>query len=118
MAVAYFNQDGRCVCIAKQASRVAGLSDDIPYAAVIAEDNVDDIFYNIEDDTVNLKSAFNIIVDEDTIRNIPANTTVFVEGESYVVNDGSLTVESNLSALVSVFLQHPRYKDTIVEVRT
>lgn len=118
MAVAYFNQDGRCVCIAKQASTVAGLTDDIPYAAVIAEDNVDDIFYNIEDDTVNLKSAFNIIVDEDTIRNIPANTTVFVEGESYVVNDGSLTVESNLSALVSVFLQHPRYKDTIVEVRT
>jgi hypothetical protein len=118
MAVAYFNQDGKCVCIAKQASRVAGLSDDIPYAAVIAEDNVNDIFYNIEDDTVNLKSAFNIIVDGDTIRNIPANTTVFVEGESYVVNDGSLTVEGNLSALVSVFLQHPRYKDITVEVRT
>lgn len=118
MAVAYFNQDGRCVCIAKQASTVAGLTDNIPYAAIISDDIEEDIFYNIEDDTVNLKSAFNIIVDEDTIRNIPANTTVFVEGESYVVNDGSLTVESNLSALVGVFLQHPRYKDTIVEVRT
>ena len=118
MAVAYFNQDGKCVSVAVRTSTVAGLSDDIPYAAVIADDNVEDIFYNIEDDTVNLKSAFNIIVDEDTIRNIPANTTVFVEGESYVVNDGSLTVEGNLSALVSVFLQHPRYKDITVEVRT
>ena len=118
MAVAYFNQDGKCVSIAKHTSTVQGLTDDIPYAATIDDDNIEDIFYNIEDDTVNLKAAFNIIVDGDTIRNIPANTTVYVEGESYVVNDGSLTVESNLSALVRVHLQHLRYKDTTVEVKT
>lgn len=119
MAVAYFNTDGKCVSIVANTSTPKSLTDDIPYCAVLAEGiEPRDIFYDSVDDNVKLRASYNTLVDGNTIRNIPAGTTAVIGSESYVIDDGSLTVEANLSSLVPVILHNVRYKDTIVEVRT
>ena len=119
MAVAYFNQQGKCVSIALNATTAAMLSEEVPFGAILHSDQAaDDIYYDTKTNQVKTRGEFHVLVDGNTIRNIPSSTTAHVAGQTCIVDDGSLTIEGNLSAIVPVALQHARYKDTIVEVRT
>ncbi len=117
MAVAYFNQEGVCICIDRERNSLIPHKT-LPIVADVEPDvKTTDIYFDFIEVKPKFKKSFNVSILRGKILNIPQGTIASTLYGSYIVNDGDLEVEASIpGSKIKVALIHPHYKDKIVEV--
>lgn len=116
MAYAYFKPDGTLISISANTL-------DYPEASTI-EIEVSDvasanaIYLDLDTMTVHPKQPFYLSISLNTVSGLPVGTVATLPEGQYVVDDGSLEFDADVSGTLIVYLDHPRFLSRYVEVPT
>lgn len=119
MANAYFNAVGKLLYI------TAGQTENSPpdgagYVVVGLPDDTDPngIYYDLDTDGVAEKLPLSLMISFNNISNIPVGSVVNTNQGVFVVGDGSMEFENNVSETVRVYVEHLHHISEFVEVET
>lgn len=113
---AYFNALGECLTITSATFSQEDFPQGVYSASVPRETNPNDIYWNIEAESVEEKTAFSVIVTPNTISDIPPGTTIHFKSNSGVIDDGIAEFTVSLPETLTVILEHPHHVSAIIEV--
>lgn len=118
MRVAYFDNKGSLLIIMEATTNIVSAPDYAEYYAEISDDSLsaNDLFYDTINQVVKQKTLMGLIVEGNKVSNVPLGSEVIFNDEIYLVNDGEVELDSNLDAYVTMYVQHPHYETSIINV--
>lgn len=116
MSTAYFDEEGRLLCLT-----VLGSDMDPPTGTEFTIEDLETtdpnaIYYDLTTQAVAEKQAFPITVSRNLISGIPAGTKACFGDGSEIVDDGSIEFVANVEGTEFVMLVHPHYINQEIEV--
>ena len=107
-----FDEAGRCLWKADQ--QISAEDVTAVYSELDADPN--EVWYNIENESIEYCPPFVVQVSTNKIEGIPAGTTLTINGARVQVDDGVFEIEVAMPQTVRVSLENLRYLMTEVEV--
>lgn len=116
MTTLAFDSDGRCICAVNVSVDRVAFTDAAVVVEIDAPFSANEVWYNFESKSVEVRAPARVVVTKNTIRHIPPGTIAVVGGEIVNVQDGTLELEVEHDQSVPVTLISPRFLDTKAEV--
>lgn len=116
MYYAYFSEDGHLLTVSSK--QCSFPEDGIVMREVPDMTSGNSIYLEKETMEVRSKQSFAVEVSYNLISGLPSGTMVTLSDGSFMVEDGSAEFVADVPSLITVWLDHPRYLATTVEVQT
>lgn len=115
MSIAYFNADGKTLCIPTLPGMMP--PPDAVYSASVETDDPNAIWFDVVAEQVVARGAFPVVATRNLISGVPTGTTaIFMNGDVETVDDGTIEFDANTEHTEYVRLTHLQYLSTDVEV--
>lgn len=110
----FFSEDGRCVCVANYDLETSSLDEGIVAVKSAQSLSPDEIYF---DGGIKFSQEFDLSISANIISGIPTGATAYINGVSYLIDDGILEVTGDYPSLITVILTHPHYRTAVIEVQ-
>lgn len=116
MAFAYFKQDGMLISIS--ANTLDYPDESTIEIEVTGDATANTIYLDLDTMTVHPKQPFDLSISLNTVGGLPVGTVATMADGRFIIDDGLLEFEADVSGAIIVYLDHPRFLSRYVEVPT
>ena len=116
MTTLAFASDGRCICSVNVPVAAVHFTDAAKVIEIDKPISANEVWYDLRQNTLTFRKLAKVTLRKNRVLGLPEGTIALVNGETVLVDDGSLEIEVEYNQVISVVLMNPRFLDTTVEV--
>jgi hypothetical protein len=116
MYYAYFRADGTPLSVSSKPSNYP--EPDVMRFEVPDMTDGNKIYLDVSTYAVMEKQPFAVKLSYNRVSNLPAGTRISIDEGEFIIDDGSAEFDADIASLKVVWLDHPHYLATHVEVQT
>jgi hypothetical protein len=111
-----FNSAGRCICTVNAPVEQSEYPEASKIVQMEAKFDPELVWFDFEDQQLKFKTPIRPLISINKLSRIPVGTIAVCNGQEFTVEDGDLDLEVDYPQTLKVFLRHPNFLSTAVEV--